>query len=145
MMQHLAKAFASISVGVLLALSAIGLSQSFGLSVAHAQEDTTTTTTGQLGADDILPSSFGDSTGLGQSDIQTTVGNIIRDVLMLLGIVAVCIVLMGGFKWMTAGGNEEKVSEAKHLLLAGVIGLAIILSAWAISSFVVTSLVTAIQ
>ena len=136
MMQKLAKAFASIGVGALLAVSAIGLSQSFGFNMAHAEA---------LGADDILSTDFGDSTGLGQSDLQTTIGNIIRDILMLLGVVAVCIVLMGGFKWMTAGGNEEKVSEAKRLLLAGVIGLAIILSAWAISSFVVTSLVTAMQ
>ena len=136
MMQTFAKVLTSVSVGALLALSAIGLSQSFGLNFAHAE---------QLGADDILSTDFGDSTGLGQADLQTTIGNIIRDILMLLGVVAVCIVLMGGFKWMTAGGNEEKVSEAKRLLLAGVIGLAIILSAWAISSFVVSSLVTAMQ
>lgn len=136
MMQTLAKTLASIGLGVLIALSAIGLSVSFGLHTAHAQ---------QLEADDILDSEFGDSTGLGQGDLETTIGGIIRVILGLLGVIAVCIVLLGGFRWMTAGGNEEKVSEAKRLLLAGVIGLAIILSAWAISSFAIESLMSAMQ
>ena len=61
----------------------------------------------------------------------------------LLGIVAVVIVLIGGFTWMTAGGNDEKVGEAKKWIFAGVIGLAIILSAYAIANFVIQNLVTA--
>ena len=44
---------------------------------------------------------------------------------------------------MTAGGNDEKVGEAKKWIFAGIIGLAIILSAFAISTFVISSLITA--
>ena len=83
------------------------------------------------------------STGLGDKDIRVTVGNIINVALGLLGIVAVVIILIGGFEWMTAGGNEEKTGEAKKRIIAGVIGLAIILSAYAIASFVINSLVKA--
>lgn len=61
----------------------------------------------------------------------------------LLGIVAVVIVLIGGFTWMTAGGDEEKVGTAKKYIYSGVIGLAIILSAYAIANFVITQLVSA--
>ena len=61
----------------------------------------------------------------------------------LLGIVAVVIILIGGFTWMTAGGNDEKVGEAKKWIFAGIIGLAIILSAYALSSFVIKSLIDA--
>jgi hypothetical protein len=46
---------------------------------------------------------------------------------------------------MIAGGNEEKTTEAKKLIVSGIIGLAIILSAWAITSFVISRLVTATQ
>ena len=37
-------------------------------------------------------------------------------------------------------GNDDKVSEARKMLFAGIIGLAIILSAWAIARFVLVQL-----
>ena len=77
---------------------------------------------------------------LGDDDPRTIAATVINVVLTLLGIIAVVIVLMGGFKWMTAGGNEDKVSEAKKLLGAGVIGLVIILASWGISKFVLDAL-----
>jgi hypothetical protein len=98
---------------------------------------------GNVGTNDVLGINYGASTGLGSRDIRDTVGSIINVALGLLGIVAVVIVLIGGFEWMTAGGNEEQTSKAKQRILAGVIGLAIILSAYAISRFVVGSLVNA--
>jgi hypothetical protein len=73
-------------------------------------------------------------------DPREIVGSIINVALGFLGVIAVAIILMGGFKWMTAGGNEEKVSEAKKLLGAGVIGLAIVLSAWAVSTFIIDAI-----
>ncbi len=83
---------------------------------------------------------YGEATGLGSQDVRTTISSIINVALSLLGIVAVVIVLMGGFKWMTAGGNEEKTGEARKLIFAGVIGLVIILSAFAIAKFVLNQL-----
>lgn len=81
--------------------------------------------------------------GLGSGDIRLTIARIINVALGLLGIVAVVIILLGGFTWMTAAGNEEKVDKARKLIVAGIIGLAIILSAYAIARFVINSLVTA--
>ncbi len=80
---------------------------------------------------------------LGKQDLTTTITKIIKIALSLLGLIAVVIILAGGFKWMTAGGNEDKVGEAKKMIISGVIGLAIILSAFAIASFVIGSLYTA--
>lgn len=94
-------------------------------------------------ADDLLPTEFSDNVGLGQGDLRETIGRVIQVALSFLGIVAVCIVLWGGMRWMTAGGSEEKVKDAQKIMIAGLIGLAIILSAWAITSFVVTQLVSA--
>lgn len=79
----------------------------------------------------------------GETPLQTTIARIINVALGLLGIVAVVIILIGGFKWMTSGGSEEKVGEAKKLLMAGVIGLIIILAAYAIATFVINALVNA--
>jgi hypothetical protein len=66
-----------------------------------------------------------------------TAVQLINLVLSFLGLVAVVIVLIGGFKWMTAGGNEEKVGSAKKLLVGGLIGLIIVLLAWGISTWVI--------
>lgn len=84
-----------------------------------------------------------DTTKLGQKDVRQTVAEIINVALGLLGTIAVVIILAGGFQWMTAGGNEEKVGGAKKLIISGVIGLAIIMSAFAISKFVINELGTA--
>jgi len=65
--------------------------------------------------------------------------NIVKFFMTFLGIIAVVIILLGGFKWMTAAGNEDKVAEAKKLLVAGIIGLAIIVSAYVIVNFVITT------
>ena len=86
---------------------------------------------------------YGNYTGLTGGDVRTTIANVIRIAMSLLGIVAVVIILIGGFTWMTAGGNDEKIGEAKKWIFAGVIGLAIILSAYAIATFVINSLVSA--
>lgn len=81
--------------------------------------------------------------GTGKQDLQTTIGSIIKVALSFLGVVAIVIVLIGGFKYMTAGGSDEKTGDAKKYIISGIIGLAIILSAYAITSFVLTSLVSA--
>jgi len=83
---------------------------------------------------------YGEQTGLGKQDVRETVSRIINVALGMLGIVAVVIVLWGGFRWMTAGGNEEKVGEARKIIFSGVIGIAIILSAWALANFVLKQL-----
>jgi len=84
--------------------------------------------------------SYGAATGLGSKDIRSTVSDIINVALGMLGIVAVVIIIIAGFQWMTSGGNEEKAGGARKMIFAGIIGLAIILSAYALSNFVLKQL-----
>ena len=93
--------------------------------------------------DPIFGLDYGTATGLGQKDVRQTVADIIRVALSLLGIVALVIILIGGFKWMTAGGAEEKVTEARKMIFSGIIGLAVLLSAYAITRFVLSQLAKA--
>jgi heme/copper-type cytochrome/quinol oxidase subunit 2 len=86
---------------------------------------------------------FGRETGLGERDPRDIIASIINIALGFLGILAVVIILIGGFKWMTAAGNEDQVGEAKKIIIAGVIGLVIILAAWGIAQFVLTQLINA--
>jgi len=82
--------------------------------------------------------------GLGTQDLVETITNIIQIILGFLGVIAIIIVLVAGFQWMTAAGNEEKVSQAKKMLGAGVIGLIIILAAYAITTFIIGALGNAV-
>ena len=81
------------------------------------------------------------TTGLGNKDPRAIATGIINVILGFVGIIAVILIIVGGFKWMTAGGNEDKVDEAKRLMIAGVTGLAIVLAAFGISVFVVNNLI----
>ena len=86
---------------------------------------------------------FAGEAGLSSGNLIDTISSIIRVALGFLGIIAVVIILLGGFKWMTSGGNDEKVKKAKQLIFQGIIGLVIVLSSYAIASFVITSITTA--
>ncbi|MFH1188912.1 MAG: hypothetical protein V1652_03655 [bacterium] len=83
---------------------------------------------------------IGETTSLGSEDIRVTIAKIIRAVLGFLGVIALCIMLYAGYLIMTAGGNEQKVTEGKKWMINGVIGLAIILSSFAIVQFVINAL-----
>jgi len=70
-------------------------------------------------------------------DARRVVVDVIYIILGFLGILAVILIIYAGFKWMLSRGNEEEVSDAKKILIAGVIGLVIILSAYIIANFVI--------
>ena len=65
---------------------------------------------------------------------------IIRIIYSILGIIFMFVVLYGGFTWMFAGGIADKTQKARSILINGIIGLIIIIAAYAITSFVVQML-----
>ncbi len=83
------------------------------------------------------------SSGLGDNELDQTLGLLINVLLGLLGIIFLVLTIYAGFLWMTAGGDEKKVAKAKGILVTAVIGLVILLSAYAISTFVLDQLITA--
>ncbi|MCR4280447.1 MAG: pilin [Candidatus Komeilibacteria bacterium] len=79
-------------------------------------------------------------TGTTSAYLDNYVVNIIRYTLGFLGLLAVIMILISGFQWMTAGGNEDAVTKARKRLINAVIGLLIILAAYSITYFVFASL-----
>jgi len=67
--------------------------------------------------------------------------NVINILMSLLSLIAVCLILWGGFTYMTSNGSEEKIDQAKKILRNATIGLVLILSAWGITYFILTKLV----
>jgi hypothetical protein len=82
---------------------------------------------------------------LANADPREAAISLIKLLMTFLGIIAVVIVLYGGFVWLTAAGNEDRVSTAKKIIVAGVIGLIIILAAFLIVNFVVENVSTALN
>jgi len=58
----------------------------------------------------------------------------------LLGIIFIILMIYAGYNWMTAQGEEEKVTKAKTTIQRAIIGLIIVVSAYAITAFVFKSL-----
>ena len=81
--------------------------------------------------------------GLGDQDIRITIAKIIRVALGFLGIIAVGLIMYAGWLWMSSEGNEEKIEQAKKILKNAIIGLIIILSAFAIATFIINKLMGA--
>ena len=76
-----------------------------------------------------------DVTTQGNSDfVNSFLGRMILLVIGFTGIFFLGLTLYSGFQWMTAGGNEDKVAEAKKRVLNGTIGIAIALSAFILTN-----------
>ncbi len=78
----------------------------------------------------------GDKLGDAATDIRDQIRNLINIALGFLGVAGVIVTLYGGFTWMTAFGDDEKVGKAKKTIVAGIIGIVIIGVAWTIVSYV---------
>jgi uncharacterized membrane protein len=71
--------------------------------------------------------------------INTAISQVIDIVLSFLGVIFFVLIIISGYQWMTAGGSKEQVQKAQGRLKNAVIGLAIVLVAYAIT-FLITSL-----
>ena len=68
--------------------------------------------------------------------LANNINNIINIALSLLGIIFVLLTIYGGIIFMTARGNEEQTQKAKSVIIQSIIGLIIVIGAYAISYFV---------
>ncbi len=75
------------------------------------------------------------------ASLPEVVGRIINVLLGFIGILLLIYILYAGFLWMTAGGDEGKVKTATTMIRNAIIGLLIIVAAFAISNFVLGSLI----
>lgn len=68
------------------------------------------------------------------------VGSIISILFALLGVIFLILMVYAGWLWLMAGGSEEQVSRAKALIRQSVIGIVIIVGAYALTYFVLEQL-----
>jgi hypothetical protein len=85
----------------------------------------------------------GGTAGFEEADgdsLTNTIGDLIAILLGFLGVIFLILIIYAGLLWMTAAGNEDKVKKAQGILMSSVIGLIILLSAYAISFFVISNI-----
>ena len=71
-----------------------------------------------------------------RSNIGSTIKVVIEGFLGLLGVIFIILIIVAGYNWMTAAGDEAKVTKAKDTIQRAIIGLIIILAAYSITYFV---------
>jgi hypothetical protein len=76
------------------------------------------------------------------SDISpaTVIGRVIKQILGIVGSLAFLMFVYGGFTWMTAGGNEERIKTARETIVWATLGLIAIFMAYGIVSYLITSI-----
>lgn len=90
-----------------------------------------------IGFDQFLMSSgYGDFSTYQQKGAAYYISTIVRTALSFVGVILLLIIMYAGFRWMTAGGNEDQITEAQTWLRNAVIGLALIVLAYALAYFV---------
>lgn len=77
--------------------------------------------------------------------VANVVGQLIAVLLRFVGIILVGYLIYAGFLWMTSGGDTDRAEEAMKMIRNAVIGMLLLVSAFAISEFVVNSLYTVSQ
>jgi hypothetical protein len=76
-------------------------------------------------------------TGGAAATVDSMTGLVISIVLGLVGVVFLGFIIYGGFTWMIADGNEEKIKKANKTIMGAIFGLIITLAAYAISTFLI--------
>lgn len=81
--------------------------------------------------------------GKTSTTLDQSILNIINAIIGVLGLVAVVVIIIGGVQYMTSSGDAGKVKKAKDTILYGVIGLVIVILAFAIVNFVINNFIGA--
>ena len=117
--------FFAMTLSLIIALSFGIVSGTFARSISDAE--------GILGT-------FSEKTGLPEGTVTGQTSSAINVVLSLVGIIFFVLCVYAGFVWMTAQGDEEKISNARNTLITAVIGMSLTVGAYGITSFVVNEL-----
>ncbi len=92
-----------------------------------------------------IPDPGGTGLGGGITSESTLTGFILRIIniaLALAGLIAVLFLIIGGFRYITAGGNEDASGSAKKIILNAVIGIIVVILSFVVVRVVSNTLTT---
>lgn len=98
----------------------------------------------ECGSNIQLPSSPSDKScgGVGQSSnsLEKLIRHIVNLLSAIIGIVAVIMIMVGGFRYVTSGGSDTSVTSAKNTILYAIIGLVIVALSQVLVHFTIKNL-----
>lgn len=81
---------------------------------------------------------LGTAAGLGGAkSFEETAGGVIKGALVLVGVIFLMLMVYGGYIWMLARGDEQEAARAQKIITAAVIGICVVMAAYAITWFIV--------
>ncbi len=76
-----------------------------------------------------------------ESSLNDTIATVINILSIIVGIIAVIMIIIGGFRYITSGGDSTKVTGAKNTILYALIGLVVVALAQIVVRFVLSKAV----
>ena len=74
------------------------------------------------------------------TDANVVIKNVTNIMFFIIGAVSVIMLIYGGIRYTTSGGNANSVTAAKNTVIYSIVGLVISILAYAIVNFVVTNI-----
>lgn len=94
-------------------------------------------------------SSTGSDVNCESNDSTNNIGNLAKNIVnifsFIVGAVAVLMIIYGGFRYITSGGDSGSVGNAKNTLIYAIVGLIIVALAQIIVQFVLSQGTTAVN
>lgn len=90
---------------------------------------------GAYGLEDTASASGLSASGVSNS-VPTIIGDIIGTGLSLVSVLFFILMIYGGIRWMLARGKEEEVKKSLDTIISAIIGIIVVLAAYAITNFV---------
>lgn len=92
------------------------------------------------GCENVTDSVICDSYDDKDEDVNNFVGNLMDVLIWIVGVAAVIMIIVGGVKYITSGGDANKLTSAKNTILYSVVGLVVALFAYAIVTWIIGGL-----
>ena len=108
----------------------------FGFFSNLALAEDSALTNAQTGLNTTATKAFGAKIPFQGKSIPQIIGLMIGYVLSFLGVIFLVLTIYAGLLWMTAQGNDQQVDKAKEILKNAIIGLIIVMAAYAITAFI---------
>lgn len=77
-----------------------------------------------------------DDTTVGNSGVAKLASGIVSTFSIVVGVAAVIMIIYGGFRYITSGGDSSRVGNAKNTLIYAIVGLVVVALAQLIVHFV---------
>lgn len=84
----------------------------------------------------------GGGSGNGQTDFTKSIQTIVNLMMFILGLIAVIMIIIGGFRYVTSNGDAGATKTAKDTIMYAVIGLVVAILAFAIVNFIINTFAT---